>query len=143
MAQEVLKEIGLYQDKDMIDQDALKDINFFMGDMNFRIKKTFSEFAPYVEEAPIYVEQLDQLYELMKYGGKFPGYKESKITFWPTYKRTKESNVFINKNEQCPSYTDRILFKNNSNCEFTIYNYNAHEEYFGSDHRPVYLHMGL
>lgn len=38
MAAEVLKEIGLFPEKDMIDQDATKDINFFMGDLNFRIK---------------------------------------------------------------------------------------------------------
>ena len=35
MAQEVLKEIGLYPEKDMIEQDALKDINFFMGIFRF------------------------------------------------------------------------------------------------------------
>jgi hypothetical protein len=56
----------------------------------------------------------------------------------PTYKREKNSNNYVNKKEQCPSYTDRILLKNNSNCPLEITEYNAHETYWGSDHRPVY-----
>ena len=70
-----------------------------MGDLNFRINKSFSEFSPFVQDAPIYVEQLDQLYEQMTKNQMFPGYIESKIKFWPTYKRGKDSNIFVNKNE--------------------------------------------
>lgn len=55
----------------------------------------------------------------------------------PTYKREKNTNSYINKKEQCPSYTDRILVKNNSNCALAIREYRALEEYWGSDHRPV------
>ena len=58
--------------------------------------------------------------------------------FMPTYKREKNSNGYVNKKEQCPSYTDRILVKNNSNCKMTISEYGCHENYWGSDHRPVY-----
>ena len=83
----------------MIEQDAMRDINFFIGDLNFRINKTFSEFSPYVQQAPQYVEQLDQLYEMMTKRNMFPGYIESKILFWPTYKRGKDQNIFLNKNE--------------------------------------------
>ena len=143
MAAEVLKEIGLLPERDMIEQDSVKDINIFMGDMNFRINKTFSEFAPHVQNAPFFVDTLDQLKEAMTEHGYFPGYVEPRIRFMPTYKRAKDQHQFINKNEQCPSYTDRILFKNNSNCQFKINNYYCLENYFGSDHRPVYMTMSL
>lgn len=43
MAQEILKEIGLYAEKDQIESDAIADINFFMGDLNFRFNRSFSE----------------------------------------------------------------------------------------------------
>ncbi len=45
---------------------------------------------------------------------RFPGYHEEPINFMPTYKRDEMSNgVYINKKDQCPSYTDRILLKVN------------------------------
>ncbi len=52
--------------------------------------------------------------------GVFPGYEEGAITFMPTYKRREDSNEYKNKNDQCPSYTDRILFKNNTDCRTEI-----------------------
>lgn len=56
----------------------------------------------------------------------------------PTYKRKEnENNVYVNKKEQCPSYTDRILYKNNSNCETIFHDYSCIDDQFGSDHRPV------
>ena len=62
----------------------------------------------------------------------------------PTYKRNKYENVWINKNEQCPSYTDRILVKNNVNCnKVELVEYNALENYKGSDHRPVFLRLNM
>ena len=73
----------------------------------------------------------------------FPGYVEEPIAFMPTYKRRDDCNDFKNKNEQCPSYTDRILFKNNTNCHTQTYEYGCHEDYWGSDHRPVFVRMQI
>ena len=61
----------------------------------------------------------------------------------PTYKRMKTNNDYKNKNDQCPSYTDRIMFKNNTNCPALITEYNCKDNYFGSDHRPVFLKLKL
>ena len=57
----------------------------------------------------------------------------------PTYKCfPTENGKYINKKEQCPSYTDRILFKKNDSCtEAAINKYSSIPEVFGSDHRPV------
>ena len=73
----------------------------------------------------------------------FPDYQENEITFMPTYKRKSHSNEFVNKSDQCPSYTDRILVKNNSACQSQIVQYGAHEEFWGSDHRPVFTLMKI
>jgi len=55
----------------------------------------------------------------------------------------KTHNDYKNKNDQCPSYTDRIMFKNNTTCPSLITEYNCRDDYFGSDHRPVYLSLKL
>jgi hypothetical protein len=44
---------------------------------------------------------------------KYPEYHEFDIKFMPTYKRNKYEEGYYNKKNQAPSYTDRILFKNN------------------------------
>lgn len=65
------------------------------------------------------------------------------IRFMPTYKREIDSNTYVNKKDQCPSYTDRILIKNNSQCQLAIKEYGCYENYWGSDHRPVYTHVNV
>ena len=49
MAQGVLKEIGLFSVQDMIEPDAIADVNFFMGDLNFRINSTYEKHVDRVE----------------------------------------------------------------------------------------------
>ena len=141
MAQGILKDIGLFSEKDMIEPDAIADINFFMGDLNFRFNRTYQEHSPHVHQSPELIPQLDQLTAVKRDMCVFPGYEEKQITFMPTYKREKNVNAYVNKNNQCMSYTDRIMVKNNSNCPLTIQEYNAHENYWGSDHRPVFAHV--
>ena len=48
MAQGILKDIGLFSEKDMIEPDAIADINFFMGDLNFRFNQTYQQHSPNV-----------------------------------------------------------------------------------------------
>ena len=61
----------------------------------------------------------------------------------PTYKRNISDNGYTNKKEQPPSYTDRVLFKNNTDCSVIYREYDCHDEVFGSDHRPVFLRMAI
>lgn len=76
---------------------------------------------------------------------KYPGYEEGEIRFLPTYKRSKVDDTFYNKKNQAPSYTDRILYKNNTLIPIDVHNYTSLEDVYGSDHRPVTLdfHLGL
>jgi hypothetical protein len=45
---------------------------------------------------------------------KYPDYHEYDINFKPTYKRSKVDESYFNKKNQAPSYTDRVLFRNNT-----------------------------
>ena len=76
---------------------------------------------------------------------KFPGYKEMQVLFEPTYKRDVQSNsVYINKNDQCPSYCDRVLFKcNDASSDTKLIEYDCSDQVFGSDHRPVFLRLAI
>ena len=89
MAQGILKDIGLFSEKDMIEPDAIADINFFMGDLNFRFNRTFTEHSPHVHESAKLVPKYDQLFNAKQKMGVFPGYEEKEIEFYPTYKREK------------------------------------------------------
>jgi hypothetical protein len=48
-----------------------------------------------------------------------------------------------NKKNQAPSYTDRVLFRNNTCQKHTANKYGIMEGMLGSDHRPVYLDTTL
>lgn len=44
MAQDILKEIGVSHNK--IEPDAIADFSFFLGDLNFRLNRTFEDHEP-------------------------------------------------------------------------------------------------
>ena len=52
MASGILKEIGLFSEKDMIEPDAIADVNFFMGDLNFRFNNTYTQHLAQVDQSP-------------------------------------------------------------------------------------------
>ena len=82
----------------MIEPDAIADINFFMGDLNFRFNRTFVQHSADVQNSPQLVPKLDQMMIARRDFSVFPGYEEKPITFMPTYKREKNQNTFVNKN---------------------------------------------
>lgn len=91
------------------------------------------------------MEEYDEWYEQHNVNQVYPGYNEEPITFDPTYKRSDTDNkTYIEKNNQCPSYTDRVLFKTNcKQTKITQLKYECRENVFGSDHRPVSLHTNI
>jgi hypothetical protein len=49
-------------------------------------------------------------------------------------------NQFVkNESNDAPSYTDRILIKNNTTCKIKITDYESRDDILGSDHRPVQM----
>ena len=61
----------------------------------------------------------------------------------PTYKMSDQKDVYVNKNDQAPSYCDRVLFKNNMPIKWVPEFYKSMPYVFGSDHRPVQLGLTL
>ena len=59
MAQGILKDIGLFSEKEMIEPDAVADINVFMGDLNFRFNRTYQQHSPDVLNSAQLVPNLD------------------------------------------------------------------------------------
>ena len=88
-------------------------------------------------------KELDQLHTSMNELQKYPDYHEYEIRFRPTYKRNKFEPGYFNKKNQAPSYTDRILFKNNTCNPVQLHSYNSLDNIYGSDHRPVQLDITL
>ena len=61
----------------------------------------------------------------------------------PTFPLERGENVYKNDADQCPSYCDRILFKNNTTCRARILEYGSLANYWGGDHRPVFMNMRI
>lgn len=116
---------------------------FWFGDLNYRVEKGF-HLAVAAAESKRYEEltQVDQLKKEMNHKKPsdicFPEFHEGLITFAPTYRWEKTANIFSNKREQAPSYTDRVLWHSLQSSQLTQDSYGAAPETFGSDHRPVF-----
>lgn len=80
-----------------LDCDSTADFTYILGDMNYRINSTFSLLTKNIELSR--AEEMDQLYLSFR-KGNYPGYKEPKKNFLPTYKLDKKKKeVYVNKKE--------------------------------------------
>ena len=139
---EILKSIRPYS-KD-IDMISGADYFFWVGDFNFRTDAFFddvvkwSQLAEKGEGSFDKILEFDQLKIEQKRNTSFKQVFEGKINFKPTYRRKRDRNdIFSNKKNQSPSYTDRILIRHKPHLYFHIDYYHNVEEQLMSDHRPV------
>jgi len=72
--------------------------------------------------------------------GLYPGYQEPPMDWMPTYKCNFTDHGYADKKDQAPSYTDRVLFRNNTSQKVDI-KYSCLHNVFGSDHRPVVMDL--
>ena len=109
-----------------------------MGDLNYRLNTTFEELNnSNTLEALEMVGTRKEQFAASQMDGNYPNYTEPKIGFFPSYKMALNDGMYIEKKNQAPSYTDRVLFKNNSNYQVLDEFYDCCHDVFGSDHRPV------
>ena len=141
MMSDLIKNLRIFRDE--MDPDVLSDFSFLLGDFNYRMDSTFLELHPQIGDILTLREGLDQMHRAMIEYGKFPGYIEPPIHFKPTYKRSKVDEAFFNKKNQAPSYTDRIIYKNNTTQRIKVNKYTSLEGVLGSDHRPVILDVEI
>ena len=112
MMSEVVRKMRNHREE--MDPDVIADFSFILGDMNYRMEGFYETLVPKIDTIVEERKNLDQLYKSMTQFGRYPDYIEQEITFKPTYKRNKHEPGYFNKKNQAPSYTDRILFRNNS-----------------------------
>lgn len=141
MMSEIIRKMRIQRDE--IDPDIISDFNFILGDMNYRLEGTFEELEPQIDKIVSMRKDRDQLYKSMNFHGKYPDYKEYDINFKPSYKRNKNEPGYFNKKSQAPSYTDRILLKNNTTNEIILNSYRCLDNVYGSDHRPIQLDVNI
>ena len=136
---------GISCDKiDKVEPDSAADFCFLFGDFNFRFKSTFTNHIEHVAKSKELIPILDEFYEERVLNSRWPGFQEMPITFNPTYKREAFSYNYVNKKDQCPSYTDRSVIKSNDYASVVeLKEYGCREKVMGSDHRPVYLDLSL
>lgn len=124
------------KDLDIVNQH---DHVFWFGDLNYRTTyKGFHETVKLVEQKNYAtLVESDQLRQEMAKGAVFAGYAEGQINWAPTYRWERKQNVFSNKKEQPPSYTDRVLWHSLHPRSLDQLQYFSAPDMFGSDHRPV------
>ena len=141
MSRELVAEMKMLELQNQIpglDADQVSDYCFYLGDLNYRLKTTFTDLnnSNVQESAIAMIPTHDQMIEAIK-EGYYPLYKESDIDFQPTYKMSATENIYIDKKDQAPSYCDRVIFKANRPGAHNVDFYRSKHNVFGSDHRPV------
>ena len=130
--------------REELDPDFIADFSFILGDMNYRMEGAYDTLVPRLDEIVKLRKELDQLHKSMTELGRYPDYHEFDIEFKPTYKRIKVGEQgYFNKKNQAPSYTDRVLMKNNTTQSVLLNSYNSLEHVMGSDHKPVQLDIDV
>jgi len=110
------------------------------GDLNYRVNGTRKMVDSLVERQlfDVMLANDQLLIERRQPLGVFSGFQEGELTFPPTYKFDKRSDVYdSSKKQRVPSWTDRILFKDVEDCVF-LRKYDSVSSIKTSDHRPVY-----
>ena len=128
---------------DVFDDNDLKiksNLNNYLTKDDFHIKKKIKIDENIMDEdtfKEIFLDEFMENEELKKFKEteleKF-GVIEGKITFPPTYKYKKNTNYY-NISKRVPSWTDRILYRNNDN--ITLLEYDKIDINF-SDHKPIF-----
>lgn len=109
----ILSRIGAGNVSDSVATDRY-DYVFWFGDLNYRVNGTRAMVERLIENKQTEVLHYnDQLFQEMRKGTVFTGFHESPIDFPPTFKYNIGTNDFDSVKNRIPSWTDRILFKEN------------------------------
>ncbi len=103
MSRQLVDEMKLYELQQKIpnlDSDQIGDFCFYLGDLNYRLKTSFTDLnnENVRQNAVGMVKSHDQLIEALA-EGYYPGYAESQIDFIPSYKMSTEEESYVNKRD--------------------------------------------
>uniref|UniRef100_A0A224XFG8 Putative inositol-145-triphosphate 5-phosphatase synaptojanin inp51/inp52/inp53 family n=1 Tax=Panstrongylus lignarius TaxID=156445 RepID=A0A224XFG8_9HEMI len=123
--------------------ESPSDYVFFLGDLNFRLRKvdgfdTPDKIHDLIKEKN-YTELLKQDELLVNKNAKtiFKDFIEQPITFQPSYKFLLKRNKGLYNLKRRPAWRDRILYKTETNQSITPLSYQSMEDHRKSDHYPV------
>lgn len=114
---------------------------WWFGDLNYRTDLPFADTVDLANSGRFSeIHQHDQLVKEQGAGRVFTGFVEGPRDFLPTYRWVRDAVVWSNKNDQSPSYTDRVMLHSLPGVadEVTLQSLNTNTDMFGSDHRPVF-----
>lgn len=108
------------------------------GDLNFRIHGSRDIVEALLQHNRYTaLKDNDQLSLLLQFDKAFAGFEEGPLTFYPTYKFDKNSDVYdTSSKRRVPAWTDRILYSTSPSLK--LLSYASINEIKNSDHRPVY-----
>lgn len=102
--------------------DVTSDYLFWQGDLNYRVDYTYEEVIQEIERENIKLLLLkDQLIKQRLSNHVFYNFQEADINFNPTYRRIKGTDEYSKKNNQSPSWCDRIMVKSDREVNFIYY----------------------
>ena len=83
-----------------LSSDMYADHCFFIGDLNYRLKTSFTELnnTNVRDLAVRWIPTKDQLIEALE-EGHYPGYSEMPISFIPSYKMATGEESYVNKKD--------------------------------------------
>lgn len=111
------------------------------GDMNFRIHGSRDIVEALLQHNRYSaLKDNDQLSLLLQFEKAFAGFEEGPLTFYPSYKFDKHSDMYDTSSKQrVPAWTDRILYS--ASPSIKLLSYASINDIKTSDHRPVYASL--
>jgi hypothetical protein len=104
------------------DFDIFSDYLFWSGDLNYRVDYDFYQTLEELDKKNLdYLLKKDQLSKHKLKNDVFYDFQEAEIKFLPTYRRVKGEDRYSNKNDQSPSWCDRVLVKTNRELQMHYY----------------------
>jgi len=104
------------------DLDITSDYLFWQGDLNYRVDYDYERVIQEIEKENIQLLlSKDQLIKQRMNNQVFYNFQEAEINFNPTYRRIKGTDNYSNKNNQSPSWCDRIMVKTQREINFLGY----------------------
>ncbi|KAG0597124.1 hypothetical protein M758_UG313100 [Ceratodon purpureus] len=134
------------------------DVLIWFGDFNYRIDTTYDQAVKWINEKRYDMLLIrDQLRVEMTSGRTFPGMREAGISFPPTYKFDRGTQVYdSSEKKRVPAYCDRVVFRDSFDgngsdtstslthpSQATVVRYDACMEALDSDHKPVQCLLGV
>ncbi|KAG2379469.1 hypothetical protein C9374_006586 [Naegleria lovaniensis] len=112
---------------------------FWFGDLNYRINQPNLIVREKIKKQDYkFLMKYDQLMIEKNAQNAFVGFCEGEITFDPTYKFDSGTDTYdTSEKGRVPSYTDRILWRDDERGRIVQKSYKSFKEYKMSDHKPV------